>query len=65
MVPPVDLRKVVGSKVNTRSIHVMAESECNILYGSQNKVKMIEGFVINVDLQITKKRRKHFYVISD
>ena len=26
---------------------------------------MFEGVVINVDLQITKRRRKQFYVIAD
>ena len=26
---------------------------------------MVEGVVINVDLQITKKRRNQFYVIAD
>ena len=65
MVPPVDQRKVVGSTVHAKSIHVMAEAECNRLYGSQKKVKMVEGVVINVDLKITKQRRKQFYVISD
>ena len=34
----------------------MAEAECNRLYGSQKKVKMVEGVVVNVDLQITKQR---------
>ena len=55
MVTPVDLRKVVGSTVYAKSIHVMTEDECNIIYGSQKKVNMVEGVVINVDLQITKK----------
>ena len=65
MVPPVDIRKVVGSTVHAKSIHVMAKAECNRLYGSHNKVKMVEGVVINVNLQITKQRRKQFYVIAD
>ena len=65
MVPPVDLRKVVGSKVHDKAIRVMAESECNILYGSQKKVNMVEGVVIHVDLQITKQRRKQLYVITN
>ena len=54
MVPPVDLSKVVGSIVHSKFMHVMAESECNILYGSQKKVNMVEGVVINVDQKITK-----------
>ena len=65
MVPPSDVRKLVGSTVCAKAIHVMAEAECNILYGSQKKVKMVEGFVINIDLQITNQRRKQLYVISD
>ena len=65
MVTPVDLSKVVGSTVYAKAIHVMTEDECNIIYGSHNKVNMFEGVVINVDLQITKKRRKQFYVIAD
>ena len=52
MVPPVDLRKVVGSTVYAKSIHVMTEAERNILYGSQAKVKMV---VINVYLKILSK----------
>ena len=65
MVPPVDQRKVVGSTVHAKAIHVMAEAEYNILYGSQKKVKMVEGVVDNVDQKITKQRRKKFYVITD
>ena len=65
MVPSVDLRKVVVSTVHTKVINVMAEAECNRIYGSQKKVKMVEGVVINVDLQITKQSQKQFYVIAD
>ena len=66
MVSPVDQRKVVGSTVHAKLIHVMAESECQRLYGSQNKVNMVEGvIVVNVDQQITKQRRNQFYVIAD
>ena len=64
MVPPVDQRKVVGSTVHAEAIHVMAEAEYNRRYGSQKKVKMVEGFFY-VDQQITKQRRKQFYIISD
>ena len=56
MFPPVDISKVVGSTVHSKSICVMAEVECNRLYVSQKKVKMVEGVVINVDLKITKQR---------
>ena len=65
MVSPVDLRKVVGSTVNDKAIHVMNEAERNRIYGSQKKVNMFEGVVINVDLKITKQRRKQLYIISD
>ena len=65
MVPSVYIRKLVGSTVHAKFIHVMSEAECNRLYGSQKKVKMVEGVVINVDLQITKQRRKQLYVIGD
>ena len=65
MVPTVDLKKVVGSTFHAKAIRVMAEAERNILYGSQKKVKMVEGVVINVDVQITKKRQKRLYVIYD
>ena len=60
MVTNVDLSKVVGSKVHDRSIRVMDKAECKRLYGSQKKVKMVKGVVVNVDLQITKKRRKNY-----
>ena len=65
MVPPVNQRKVVGSTVHAKSIRLMAEAECNTLYGSQKKVNMFEGVVINVDRKVTKQRRKQFYVIAD
>ena len=65
MVPTVGLRKVVGSTVHSKDIHVMAKSICNKIYGSHKKVKMVEGVVINVDRQITKKSRKQFYVIAE
>ena len=65
MVSPVDVRNVAGFTVNAKAMHVMAEDECNILYGSHKKVKMVEGVVINVDLQITNQRRKQLYVIAD
>ena len=42
----------------------MAEAEFNRIYVSQKKVKIVEGFVINVDLQIINQRRKQLYVIS-
>ena len=34
MVPPVDQRKVIGSTVHAKDISVMAEAECNRIYGS-------------------------------
>ena len=63
MVPPVDQSKVVGYTVHAKAIHVMAEAECKRLYGSQKTVKMVEGFTVNVEQQITKQRRKQFYII--
>ena len=65
MVLPVDQSKVVGSTVHDKAIYVMDEAECNILYGSQKKVKRVEGVVVNVDQQINKQRRNQFYVIAD
>ena len=65
MVPDVDQSKVVGSTVHAKAIHIMAEAECNIIYGSKKNLKMLEGVVINVYLQITKQRRNQFYVIAD
>ena len=65
MVPPIDQRKLIGSTVHAKAMHVMAEAECNILYGSQKKLEMVEGVVVNVDQQITKQRQKQFYVIDD
>ena len=65
MVPPVDLRKVFGSKFHAKAIHIISGAECNRLYDSQKKVKMVEGVVINVELQITKQRRNKLYAISD
>ena len=53
-----DQSKVVSSTVHAKVINVMAESECRRLYGSQKKVNMGEGFVVNVDLEIIKQRRK-------
>ena len=53
------------STVHTESIHVMAEAECNILYGSQKKVKMVEEGVLNVYQQIIKQSCKQFYIIAD
>ena len=64
MVPPVDQRKVAGSTVYDKAVRVMAEDECNRLYGSHKKVNMVEGFFY-VDQNITKQRRKQFYVIYD
>ena len=61
----VDLRKVVGSTVHAKAIHIMSEYECNRLYGSKKKVNMVKGVVINVDLQITKQPKKQLYVIAD
>ena len=65
MVNPVYQRKVVGSTVHAKAIHVISEAECNILYGSQKKAKMAEGVVVNVDQQINKQRRNQLYVIAD
>ena len=48
MVHPIDRRNVVGSTVHYKSINVMAEAEYNRIYGSQKKVKMVEGVVNNV-----------------
>ena len=64
MVYPVDQSRAVGSTVHAKAIHVMAEAERRRLYGSQKKVKMVEEVVVNVDLKITKERRKQFYVIA-
>ena len=54
MVPPVDIRKVVGYTVHSKTINVMDEAEYNRLYGSQKNLKMVEGVVVNVNQQITK-----------
>ena len=48
---------MVGSTVCVKAMNVMSETECQRLYGSHKKVKMVEGVVVNVDLQITKKIR--------
>ena len=58
MVLPVYQRKLIGSQVHAKYICVINEAECNILYGSQKKVKMVEGVVVNVGQKITKKSRK-------
>ena len=42
MLTHVDVRKVVGSTVHAKAIHVMAGSKYNRLYDSQNKVRMVE-----------------------
>ena len=55
MVPPVVQSKVVGFTVHAEAIHVMAEAECNRIYGSQKKVKMFEGVVVNVDQKLLNK----------
>ena len=65
MVPPVDQMKVVGSTVHSKSINILAEDECNRIYGSHKKLNMVEEFVVNVDQQITKQRRNRFYFIAD
>ena len=65
MVPPVDQSKVVVSTVRAKYFHVMSESECNRLYGTQKRVRRVEGLVVNIYQQITKQRRKQFYVISN
>ena len=48
MVPPVDQMRVVGSTVHAKDIRIMAEVECQRLYGSQKKAKMVEGVVDNL-----------------
>ena len=65
MVPTVDQRKVVGSTIHAKFIHLMAEAEYNRLYVSQKKVKRVEGVVVNFYQKITKQRWKQFYVIAD
>ena len=65
MVYPVDERKVVGSTVHAKAIHLIFEDECQILYGSHKKVNIAEGVVVAVDQQINKQRRNKCYVISD
>ena len=53
MVPTADQRNMVGSTVHAKAIYIMAESECQRLYGSQEKVKIVDGFVVNFDQNIT------------
>ena len=65
MVPPIDQSKVIGSTVHSKAIHVTADVKFNMLYGSQKKVDMVEGVVINVYQKIMKKSRKQFYFIAD
>ena len=65
MVPPVDQSRVVGYTVHSKAICVMDKSGCNRLYGSMNKVKRVEGVVVNIDQNITKQMRRQFYVIAD
>ena len=38
--PSVDIRKVVGSTVHAKAIHVMAEAECNRINGSHSVDKV-------------------------
>ena len=65
MVSTVDKRKVVGFTVHDKAIHVMAEAECLRLYGSQKKVKIVEGVFVNFDQQINKIMQKQLYVIDE
>ena len=55
MVPPLYQRKVVGSTFNAKAIPRMDEAECQRLYGSQKKVKIVEGVVVNFDQNILIK----------
>ena len=43
-----DPRRVPGSLVTAKAIHVTSESECNRLYGINKKTKWVVGIVLDV-----------------
>lgn len=47
--PPVDLRRIVGSEVHAKACHVTAMAECARRYGALKASKMLNGSVMSVE----------------
>jgi hypothetical protein len=45
-----DQRRTIGGQVHAKACHVTALSECARRYGSEKKVKLVPGTVVNIDL---------------
>ena len=62
MPPVIDDRKNIGSYVHTRAWLVTSESECNRRYGSQAKLKVVNGKVLKVLNKKTKTGRSSYFI---
>lgn len=64
MTPP-DARRVVGSSVHAKALHVTNKAECARRYGSKMNSKMLLGTVVGVTQSVTKRGRASTYVTCD
>jgi hypothetical protein len=51
----VDTRRVIGSSVHAKAVHVTNKAECSRRYGSRMKLKMLPGTVVEVHNSVTKQ----------
>ena len=47
IMPPPDVRRIIGSKIHALAKHVTSEQECRRLFGSNWSTKLVEGEVVS------------------
>mmetsp|Transcript_35121 Transcript_35121/g.52205 ORF Transcript_35121/g.52205 Transcript_35121/m.52205 type:complete len:89 (+) Transcript_35121:38-304(+) len=57
-----DPRKVVGSRVMAKAMHVTSEAECARRYGLRKKNKWLGGIVLDVITQPTASAQANTYI---
>ena len=61
-----DPRRVVGSAITAKAIHVTNNAECSCRYVSKNKEKVLRGTVVEVINKVNpEKRRTNTTVVGD
>jgi hypothetical protein len=51
-----DPRRVVGTRVHAKALHVTSEAECRRRYGSLQGTKLVSGTVVDVEISKTGQR---------
>jgi hypothetical protein len=60
-----DIRRIVGSVVHAKAIHVTKEAECRRCYGRNKSTKLVQGHVVEVHNGLSRTGRSQCFLTCD